>query len=192
MATRAGKPATAPKKTEDAPPPIVEKKKRVDTKLITIMFLLALLFAGASVATVYFVTNIQFADFFEKTPKPKDFLGPTYKLGDFISNLSGGGRRYIKVSITAAFAFEKNFHAMVETEKAKVIGEIRHDIDPLEPVLKDTINGTLAKLTPSEVTGAAGHEFLKKTLLTALNAKLKELMPKYEIKEVYLPEIVVQ
>ena len=190
MATRAGKPATAPKKTEDAPPPpIVEKKKGFDTKLISIMIVLALLFAGASVATVYFVTNIQFREFFDKTPKAKEYLGPTYNLGEFISNLSGSGKSYIKVSIIIAFAFEKNFQEMIETDKAKVIGEIKHDIDPLDPVLKDTINATLGMLTSAEAKNLA---LLKKALLTALNGKLKEIMPKYEIKDVYLPAIVVQ
>ena len=192
MAIRAGKSAASQKKEEAPIISPMEAKKKSDNRFVLLILIFALLCAGGSVATVYFVTNVQFASFFEKTPKPKDFLGPTYDLGEFVSNLSAEGRRYIKVSVIIAFAFEKNYNDMIETEKSKALGEVKHSIDPLKPVLRDLINSILSKTSPPQVTGNNGHEFLKRVLLDAINDKLKNLAPAYEVKEVFLPEMLVQ
>ena len=190
-------------------PQEVEKKKNWKVKIILLSLLGLFLLTGGGIcfyaiinpcwnnnlhyklAPIASILNIRY-EFIECMPRPKKFLGPTYNLGEYMLGFTGKGGHYIKISIIMAFDFKQDFHEMVETEKAKVIYEIKHDIDPIKPVLAFTVNNTLSILTPDEITGQNRIEFLKKTLRDTLNDKLKELKPKYQIQEIYLPNIVIQ
>jgi len=81
---------------------------------------------------------------------------------------------------------------MVEAKKAKVIEEIKHDIDSIKPVLEFTVKNTLlilSILTPDEINSI---EFLAKTLRNSLNDKLKDVKSRYKIKKIYFPELIVK
>jgi len=169
--------------TELVEEPKGEKKKIGKVKFIIMLIALLLLTGGGicfytithpcwnrkiyyTLSSILITLHLRYPeDFVNWRETCRDPLGIIYKLGDFTSNLLGEGRHYIKISIVIEFAYEKDVYELSETEQAKVIEEIKHDIEPIDPILKHTIYETLSillKSTPDEITGENSSKFLKK------------------------------
>ncbi|MBP1991330.1 flagellar basal body-associated FliL family protein [Paenibacillus eucommiae] len=107
-----------------------------------------------------------------KPPTAAQTKANTVFINDITTNLAGGDH-FIKVS----FAFE------LENSKAKEEFE-----NLLESTVKGTINRTLVDMTPEQVEGSKGQDFLTSTLMNKLNPMLQD----GKIRQVWITYIVLQ
>lgn len=107
-----------------------------------------------------------------KPPTAAQVQANTALIKEIVTNL-GGSNRFIKLSL----AFE------MENKKGKE--EFDH---LLESQVKGTIIQTLSDMTPEQVNGSKGQDFLTSTLLNKLNPMFHE----GKIKKIWVTDIMLQ
>ena len=168
--------AEAEKETQEQPAP-----KKSKLKLIIIL-LIVILLVGGGVFAAYVM-------FLKPSPqqmgqnnggpvKPQAFetaeIGPLYPFETFIVNLAdAGGSRYLKVTLQLELDGTKN---------------LTEELDNRKPQLRDAILTVLSSKRYEEINSAQGKLILKKEIIRRVN----NLLPKGQIRQVYLTEFVAQ
>ena len=139
----------------------------IDLKSI---FVLALVVFFIAAGTSYFILNFFTSDSGAEENGQQQ-VGPSYNLGDFVVNLQGAARQFLRVSI------------VVQVEEEEVITEIEEKT----PRMEDMVNKTLRSQNLEDIEDP-GTPVLKQELKNGLN----RILSTGEITEIWFTEILVQ
>lgn len=110
--------------------------------------------------------------------------------GTKIVNLAeSGGKKFIRVTATLEFAFDKTaLEKMKEEEKTVFMNEFNTELNNKLPVIDDVIITLLSTKDYQSVYTAEGKDLLRQQIIEAVNQRL----PEYHVIYVYFKEFVMQ
>lgn len=110
--------------------------------------------------------------------------------GTKIVNLAeSGGKKFIRVTATLEFAFDKTaLEKLDEEEKTVFMNELNTDLNNKLPVIDDVIITLLSTKDYQSVYTAEGKELLRQQIIEAVNQRL----PENHVIYVYFKEFVMQ
>ena len=139
----------------------------IDVKTLIVMIIIVFVVA---LGTSYFVLQYFTTEAGEAEEDLQE-LGPNYKLGDFVVNLQGARRQFLRLNI------------VLEVENEEVISEIEDKMPRVEDIVVTTLRAQ--KIEQIEEPGTP-------TLKQNLKIELNQILTSGDVRDVWFTEFLVQ